>query len=151
MLLPDQQIETFAEERQAIETRFAQLFDSTQTPVQYGNVNVLKQGVQSIVQPFKVPAYVQLRLVGGPSEQQEVNRNITTINGLININVYASKESGSQLARTIADSVWPIYNATRFNGITTGAASLRELPITDGWYTLNLSIPYRWQRCITSP
>lgn len=148
MLLDSQSVRTFSEEREAIETRFGQMFDTLTTPVQYGNTTVLKKGNVSIPTPYKGVQFVRLNIVGGASEQPEVTRSITRINGLINIIVFTAQDSGSQPARTIVDEIFPIFNAVTFNGITTGPATVRELPPNNGWYQLNISVPYIWYHCI---
>lgn len=150
MLTTTQQVRTFSEEREAIETRFSNMFDTFITPVQYGNLTILKKGNVSLPTPYKGVQFVRLSIVGGTSEQREVGRNITTINGLININVFTAQDSGSQQARTIVDEIFPIFNAVVFNGITTGAATVRELPPNNGWYNMNISIPYVWYHCVTA-
>lgn len=148
MLTTNQQIRTFSEEREAIETRLFNMFDTFTTPVQFGNVAVLKQGNQSIPTPYKGPAFVRINLIGGVNRQREVNRNVTPINGIINISVFTSQDTGTQLSRSIIDAIFPIFNAVTFNGITTDAASVRELPPNNGWYQMNISIPYSWYYCI---
>lgn len=150
MLATNQQVRTFSEEREAIETRFSQMFDTLITPVQYGNLSVLKKGNQSIPTPYKGNQFVKLNLIGGASEQKEITRSITNINGLININVHTSQDLGSQPARTLVDEIFPIFNAVSFNGITCGPATVRELPPNNSWYTINISIPYVWYHCITA-
>lgn len=147
MLIETQQVRTFSQEREAIETRFSQMFDTYTTPVQYGNTTILKKGNVSIPTPYKGVSFVRLNLVGGPSEQPEVNRTMTRINGFININVFTAQDQGSQPARTIVDEIFPIFNAVVFNGITTGPATVRELPPNNGWYNINISIPYIWYHC----
>jgi hypothetical protein len=148
MLAANQQVRTFSEEREAIETRFSNMFDTYITPVQYGNLTILKKGNVSLPTPYKGVQFVRLNLIGGTSEQREVGRNITTINGFININVFTAQDSGSQQARTIVDEIFPIFNAVVFNGITTGPATVRELPPNNGWYNINISIPYVWYHCV---
>jgi hypothetical protein len=124
------------------------MFDTFTTPVQYGNLTILKKGNTSLPTPYKGVQFVRLNLIGGASEQREVTRNITTINGFINVNVFTAQDSGSQQARTIVDEIFPIFNAVVFNGITTGPATVRELPPNNGWYNINISIPYIWYHCI---
>lgn len=148
MLAANQQVRTFSEEREAIETRFSNMFDTYTTPVQYGNLTILKKGNVSLPTPYKGVQFVRLNLIGGTSEQREVGRNITTINGTININIFTAQDSGSQQARTVVDEIFPIFNAVVFNGITTGPATVRELPPNNGWYNINISIPYVWYHCI---
>jgi len=148
MLQPNDLVRSFSEEREAIETRFVNLFDTTQTPVQYGNVSILKKGSQSIPTPYKGDAFVRLNIIGGQSEQREVTRSITSINGILNVTVFTAQDLGSQPARTLVDEIFPIFNAVVFNGITTGPATVRELPPNNGWYAINISIPYVWYHCI---
>jgi hypothetical protein len=143
-------VRSFSQERAVIETRFDQLFDSFSYPVQYGNVTILKKGYESIPTPYRGPAFVRIDLTGGFSQQQEVSRTMTTINGLININVFTAQHVGSTLAKEIVDKIFPIFNAQTFNGITTGVSSVRELPPNNGWFNINISTPYRWYWCIHS-
>lgn len=149
MLATNQQVKSFSEEREAIETRFGTLFDTFTTPVQYGNVTVLKKGNQSIPTPYKGTQFVRLNIIGGANQQQEVTRKITTINGTININIFTTQDVGSQPARTLLDEIFPIFNAVVFNGITTGPSTVRELPPNNGWYCMNISIPYKWYWCVS--
>lgn len=148
MLLPNDLVRSFSQEREAIETRFANSFDTFTTPVQYGNLSILKKGAQTIPTPYKGNAFVRLNIIGGQSLQQEVTRSITTINGQISITVFTSQDLGTQLSRTLVDQIFPIFNAVVFNGITTGPATVRELPPNNGWYSMNINIPYVWYYCI---
>lgn len=148
MLPANQQVRSFSEEREAIETRFGNYFDTFATPVQYGNTTLLKLGNVSIPTPYKGKAFVRLNIIGGDSVQAEVTRSITTINGLLNISVYTTQDLGSQPARKLVDEIFPIFNAVVFNGITTGPATVRELPPNNGWYVMNISVPYTWYHCI---
>lgn len=141
-------VRTFSEEREAIETRFGNLFDSSMVPVQYGNVTILKRGSESIPTPYKGDSFVRLNIIGGQSEQREVTRSITSINGILSITVFTAQDLGSQLSRTIIDEIFPIFNAVVFNGITTGPATVRELPPNNGWYAVNINVPYVWYHCI---
>lgn len=147
MLQDNQLVRSFSEEREAIETRFGNLFDTSVTPVQYGNVSVLKKGTQSIPTPYKGSAFVRLSLLGGLGEQREVTRSITNINGQISITVFTAQDLGTQMARGLVDEIFPIFNAVVFNGITTGPATVRELPPNSGWYSLNITVPYVWYYC----
>lgn len=148
MLSTTDQINTFEQEREAIESRFSQMFDTSIVPVQYGNVSVLKKGTMSVATPYKGPEFVRLNIIGGPATQQEVLRNFTTISGIIKIGVFVGELSGSNRARQIADQIWPIFNAVKFNGITTGPMSTRELPPNNGWYNLDMQCEYTWYRCL---
>lgn len=148
MLLPNDLVRSFSQEREAIETRFVNNFDTFNTPVQYGNLSVLKQGAQTIATPYKGKAFVRLNIIGGVSEQREVTRSITNINGQISVTVFTAQDLGTQLSRTLVDEIFPIFNAVVFNGITTGPATVRELPPNNGWYSVNINIPYVWYYCI---
>lgn len=147
MLQDSDLVRSFSQEREAIETRFVNSFDTSIVPVQYGNVSILKKGTQSIPTPYKGDAFVRLNLIGGLSEQREVLRSITNVNGQISITVLTAQDLGSQLARGLVDQIFPIFNAVNFNGITTGPATVRELPPNSGWYSINISIPYVWYYC----
>jgi hypothetical protein len=70
------------------------------------------------------------------------------VNGQILITIFTRMDVGSDIGRDVADDLFSIFNAVVFHGITTGAVSLIEVPPNNGWYQLNFSVPYRWQRCI---
>lgn len=148
MIAIDQQVRTFQEAREAIETRFTTMFDTAKTPVQFSNMTLLKKGNESVRTPFVGPTWVRLNLIGGQSVQQEVTRAITTINGIINIGVFSTQDIGAKLVIDIVDEIFPIFNAQVFNGIRTDAATIREIPPNNGWYQMNITVPYKWYRCV---
>ena len=150
MIAINQQVRTFQEAREAVETRFTTMFDTLSTPVQFSNMTLLKKGNEGVRTPFTGPTWVRLNLIGGQSVQQEVTRAITTINGIINIGVFSTQDIGAKMVIDIVDEIFPIFNAVVFNGIRTGAANVREIPPNNGWYQMNITVPYKWYRAVGS-
>jgi hypothetical protein len=149
MLASTDRINNFREEREAIELRLVNRFDTGLVPVQYSNTNFLKRGTETIPTPYKGEAFIRLNILGNTSTRPEITRKINQMNSSIDFNIFTRQDQGSNRAREIADQLFDIFNATEFNGIITGAATLRELPPNNGWYNMNLNIPFRWYRCIS--
>ena len=148
MLDSNDLVQTFTQEREAIETRFQNLFDSTTCPVQYGNLDYRVTDTGSTSKPSKTDRFVQLEVIGGAVSTNEITRTITNVSGIINVNIFTAKGTGTRPALEIADQVFEIFNMAVFNGINCAWASRTVVPPNNGWYQLNISIPYSWQRCI---
>lgn len=147
MLNTTDQVQTFVEEREAIEHRFREMFDYPECPIEYGNVGTRINDSSSTSTPYKKKQFVRLNIIGGQVSTREVNRISTNVNGFININIFTAQNTGTQTALEIADKIYDIFNMVTFNGIMCEWASRTVVPPNNGWYVLNISIPYKWQRC----
>ena len=141
-------VNSFADEREAIETRLVSLFDTNKVPVQYANINFLRKGTETIPSPYEGPSWIRLSIRGSLSSRTEVTRTFNEMNGEIVFSIFTRTSAGSNIGRQIADELFDIFNTTTFNGITTSSSTLFELPPNNGWYQLNLSVPYQWYRCL---
>lgn len=148
-LFAGDQVNSYAQEHEAIQTRFGQMFDSSLIPVQYSNTGLLKKGSQILQDPDGCDQFVRLNLIGGPGEAIEITRNFSRVNGIISISIFTKRNLGSRKGREVADMVYPIFNRVTFFGIKTSAATLVEAVPDNSWYQINISIPYFWDRCET--
>lgn len=140
-------VNSFTEEREAIETRFGNTFDTYITPVQYDNVEFLKQGDSIVHKENNLDAWVRLSILNDDALQTEVGNSRTRMFGTIVASIFVKENKGSRLARQIADEIFPIYNGVRFDGIQAQATSMVTTPPLNGWYQLTLSTDYYWDLC----
>lgn len=140
-------VNTFTEERRAIETRFNNSFDNTLIPVQYDNVSFLKKGSAVIQDSTDTDEWVRLSILGADSNQIDVGNNRTRFTGLIIVNVFVRENTGSQSARKIADSLFGVFNGKQFEGIQCQATSINQTPPNNGWFQLTMETDYYWDRC----
>lgn len=148
MLTEGQRINSYEEESEAIMSRFGAAFDSSIIPVQYGNFAVLKKGNTVLNDPDDCTQYIRFNLIGGPGSEPEITRTFTRVNGIISISIFTKRNLGSRKGRAVADMIYPIFSRVSFNGIVTEAPTLVEVPPDNSWYQMNLTIPYRWDRCL---
>jgi hypothetical protein len=148
-LEPGQIVNSYEEEEEAIMTRFGTNFDTSMVPVQYGNFGLYKKGNEVLQNPDDSDLWIRFNIIGGPGESPEITRSFTRVNGLIAITIFTQRGQGSRDAKRVADELFPLFNRVSFNGIKTDAASLVIGGYQDSWYQVNLTIPYRWERCLT--
>ncbi len=146
---PGQIVNSYADEHQAISERFDENFDSSLIPIQFGNFGLLKKGNVTVSNPDDTDQFVRFNLIGGPGESPEITRSFTRVNGLISISIFTKKNLGSRKGRVVADTLFTLFNRVSFNGIRTEAATLVDAGFNDGRYQVNLTIPYRWERCLS--
>lgn len=140
-------VNSYSTERQAIETRFNNMFDTLSVPVQYDNVKGLQGGGDSIENTNRLSYWVRHSIIGADSRQVEVTNERTRIFGLIVVNVFAKEDTGSAKAREIADEIFNIYDGQLFDGIQCQATRLNQTPPFNGWFQLTLTTEYYWDRC----
>lgn len=129
---------SFADERSAIENRLSTNW--TSTPVQYDNV------------PFTKPddnTYVRLNILTGDSTQIDMAPTPTHRSvGVIVMQVFVPVNSGTNTARSHADSLAAIFRNVSFSVGDSGSILCRSPSITrvgevDGLFQLNVSVPYQ--------
>lgn len=140
-------VNSYSTERQAIETRFNNLFDTLSVPVQYDNVKGLQSGGDLIENTNRLPYWVRHSIIGADARQVEVTNERTRIFGLIVVNVFAKEDTGSAKAREIADQIFNIYDGALFDGIQCQATRLNQTPPFNGWFQMTLTTEYYWDRC----
>lgn len=140
-------VESFTEERQAIETRLNNCFDNSIVPVQYDNVSFLKKGDQILENSSKTDKWVRVSIIGADATQQEVGSARTRFTGIIVCSIFVRENTGSNNARSIADDLFNVFNGALFDGIQCQATSITQTPPLDGWFQMNLETDYYWDRC----
>lgn len=147
-LSPGQIVNSYEEESEAIMTRFSMNFDSSQIPVQYGNFGLLQAGNVTLQDPDDSEQFVRFNLLGGPGSSPEITRTFTKVQGIISISIFTKRNLGSRKGRVVADKIYPFFSRVTFNGITTESPTVVEVPPNNSWYQINMTIPYRWNRCL---
>jgi len=125
-----------ADERTAIENRLAAGWSTT--PIRYENV------------PFKEPTapYVALFILDGEGLQISLGTPaLRRWPGLIKMQIFVQQDSGTQLAKAYADSLGALFDRAQFSSGNSGTIRCRvpsttEVGITNGWYQLNVTIPF---------
>jgi|TARA_Y100000114_G_C11565104_1_gene233645 hypothetical protein len=136
---------TFADERKAIESRLSTNW--TTTTIQFENV------------PFKKPdnnTYIAMFILNGSAEQIDMSGSATTDKhrhiGNIIIQIFVPADTGTNTARSYADSLATIFRAVQFSAGSSGTILCRTPTITrvgvsEGILQTNLDIPF--QRDVT--
>jgi hypothetical protein len=126
----------FEDARNAIESRMAANWSTT--PIRYENV------------PFKETAdpYVALFIRDGEGIQASLGQvALRRWPGLIVVQVFVLPDTGTKLAKTYAETIGAIFDRAEFavpNGgsITCRIPSIAEVGVTNGWYQVNVTIPF---------
>lgn len=133
----------FAEERAAIESRFSEMF--TAAPIAWENVaeSAELQTAKGSAQPW-----VRLSIRNGDSLTSAIGgatgADILAMHqGRIWVQVFVAEGTGTQMARQMADTARDVYRQARFSGIKCYEPSMSAAGVSDGWYQVNVSVPYR--------
>lgn len=132
---------SFQDERVAIEAQFANNWTGT-------TADRIKWENQKFEQP-KSGSWVALTIRNGEARQASVNsRPLNRYPGIIQIDVYVPEESGTDTARSLADSAASIFRNVQFSygssgTITTRVPYLVTLGVTDGWHRVVVTVNYQ--------
>jgi len=66
--------------------------------------------------------------------------------GIISIQVFTKLGGGTKEGNDIAESIVSIFNGATFDGINCRASSIDRVGESEGWYQLNVTTPYYWDR-----
>lgn len=124
---------SFATTRRDIEQRFVDNWATT--IISFDNV------------PFNKPEndteWVYFRIFENPSQRITLSRrSVHRATGLIAVQIYVAKNTGTQLARSYADTIAAIFRDQQFNGVTCQEASVTNVGDFENWYQVNVTIPY---------
>lgn len=128
---------SFADERAAIEARFAANWSSTR--VKYENTQ------------FEQPrtAWVALYILNGEGKQISLGDDpLHRYAGVIMVQIHVPESSGTQTGRAYADTIAAIFRRQQFSNGSSGTITCRTPYISsiagrDGWYQINLACPYQ--------
>lgn len=130
---------SFQDERAAIESRFASAWAST-TKVRYENVE--------FAEPKDRTAWVSFNIITGDGRQITLGDNaVHRLPGVIVIQVFTVKDGGTAQARTLADQAAAVFRQAEFSSGNSGrilcrTPSILSVGVRDGWYQLNVKIPF---------
>lgn len=131
---------SFADERQGIELRFQTGWGST-TPVKYENVAFTepKDGPWVF---FHIASEDGKQVSLGPVDQV-THRHL----GVIVIQVFALKDTGTNDGKLLADQAGEIFRSADFRTpagarIVCKTPSLEVIGVGQGWYQINVRVPY---------
>jgi hypothetical protein len=121
---------SFANERLAIEDRFIEYWRDT--PVAWENV------------AFDTPnsaAWVRFQVLNGSSGYRAIN-GLKRHLGLIIVQVFVPKDTGTSKAREYADTVSQIFDSKKFSDVVCDVASVQTIGTDDIWHQVNVTVPY---------
>lgn len=126
----------FEDEAKAIEIRLTTNW--TTTPIRYVNA------------PFKETdqPYVALFVLDGDGHQISLGPvALRRWVGIIVIQIFVPQDSGSRVAKTYATTLAAIFDRVEFSTDASGlircrVPALREVGIINGWYQLNVEVPF---------
>jgi len=124
---------SFTDTQKNCEARF--YANWTTTPIAWQNVHY---------DPTANTAYVEFQVVEAESEVVALSDLLYRNIGIISINIYVPLNQGLQTAKSYADSIKTIFAGQSFNEITCRAASVTTLGEQDGWFVINVSVPFFW-------
>ncbi len=123
---------SFESARQYIEEHFSSGW--LDTSIAYENVSF---------SPEEGTPWVRLTILDADSRQVSMgSTKLYRNNGVIVVQIFVPENTGTGDARSMADQVAAIFRGTQFNGITCRAPSPRRVGTANGWYQLNVSIPF---------
>ena len=125
-----------ADERKAIESRLAAAWATT--PIRYENV------------PFAAPStpYVALFILDGEGNQVSLGTPaLRRWTGIIIVQVFVPQDTGTQIAKSYADTIGAIFDRAQFSSGNSGTIrcrvpSVKSIGITNGWNQVNVSVPF---------
>jgi len=125
---------TTDQEREYIETRFQTQWASL-TPIGFENF------------PFRVAdsdtEWVELFVIHNNEQNVSIGDSVNyRRHGIININIFVKKLSGSKRIRVLQDTAAAIFRNTEFDSITCRSAQFEQLGDSDVWYKYNVSINF---------
>lgn len=120
--------------RKDVETRFQNYWGTT-TEVLYDNMTRV---------PERGTPWVRLTINEGQSNIIGIaDTNLYRNLGVIIVQVFVPEGQGTASARQLADQAAAIFRGAQFgSGITCRAPQLANIGVIDGWYQINVSVPF---------
>ena len=95
-------------------------------------------------------SWIRLSILDGEAIRMNLgNPGIHRQTGLITIEIFAPLSEGTDTVRGYADTIASIFRDKQFNGITCREASPENLGENNGWYQMNINIPFFWDGTYT--
>lgn len=123
----------YATERQTIETRFNTQWASA-SPIAWDNVSYT---------PTTGTSWVRFSILSGAAFQASLETTPKYRHtGIIDIGIFTPEDGGTQTARTLADTAAAVFRGWSSGGIVCRAPYITRIGQSDGWYQLNVTVPF---------
>lgn len=128
---------SFADERAAIEKRLKDNWSTT--PIAFDNVGFRPTDSEYVAIFIQNATATQIELTGATP-----NHRYT---GLISIQIFVDANTGSQTARSYADTIAAIFRNQTFSSGSSGTIicrtpNVQRVGVVEGRFQLNLTVPY---------
>jgi len=121
---------SFVNERLALENHFKEYWKDT--PIAWENIAFEKPNDS---------AWVRLNILNGSSNYRAIN-GLKRHLGLIVVQVFVPRNTGTSKAREYADTVSQIFDSKKFSDVVCDVASIETIGTGDVWHQINVTIPY---------
>lgn len=110
----------------------------TTTPIRYENVAFIETN----------EPYVALYVLDG--EGHQISLGTVALRrwvGVIFVQIFVKQDTGSRLAKSYANTIGALFDRAEFSVGVSGlircrVPSIHEVGITNGWYQINVSVPF---------
>jgi len=119
----------------AIENRFGTLFTAVQ--VKYANVDTFV--------PDDDETWCELFITIADSRRASIGDDdkLHRTTGVISVNVYVPKGTGTVNGKAIADTAAAIFRDAQFSGITCRSPAITDIGEVENWYVINMTVPFQ--------
>lgn len=103
---------------------------------------------------FTIPSdgssWIRISVQNNISNHKSCGPNkLTRREGIVFIQVFVVKDSETDEANTIIDALVAIFETKLLAGVTFKSPNVREVGLSEGWYQINISVPF-WADDITT-
>lgn len=124
---------SFENECALIETRFASSW-ATATPIDWDNVPY---------RPVAGASFVRIRVINGFSTQASIGYSaLFRSDGIISIGIFTPQNVGRKAADDYADRACAVFRRWSSSGLTCRAPYVTRVGEDDGWFHVNVTVPY---------
>ncbi len=124
---------SFEDECEVLETRFGSSW-ATATPIDWDNVNY---------KPVAGTSFVSFKVLNGFSNQASTGPTpVYRSNGVVDIMICTVLGRGRKTADDYADRAAAIFRGWRSSGLTCRAPYITRIGEHEGWYKINVTVPF---------
>ena len=124
---------SFVQERADIEARLSSGWSTT--AIAWDNVPYV---------PTPGTAWIRCSILPGSVEALEFGRDtLKEHSGIIDIGVFVPRDTGSNTARSYADTISTLFDMVAFGTIDCEEAEVQNMGIDEAWFHLSITIPYK--------
>ena len=86
--------------------------------------------------------WIRVNMLNAESYRSAIHQQHYRHPGLLVIQIFVAKNSGNGVALRYGDTIAALYRGVTSGGIKFRAATVREIGPTEGWYQVNVEIPF---------